>query len=538
MAVPRTASTSKDRVRTAELMANLGFEYDRIPSPAACSINRYGFELMFDTIRNPEINGQLSPDHLEHGFKIVADAAGIEGLEPVKLIVNHLFMRTFLEIMAASNRERAAVFVRRQGPRTTFPSAVIEQMTQLGQNQTDSFEPIFEHILGPREFDFPAGFLAKMDEFVDENTAPAVRYLLRPFFSDYPDRAEPVLHSSKVVTRQPCQLWGCPAERCEIVEEVALPMMETCTHAFAKFEVTHDLPVITFARPRFVLPHLPTLVCMCVPKCAEYVAGALETQAFAYSCDSLVYFVDGLGTMKELEPHGHAISAVAISDDGSLVLSCDIKGYVKVHDTAKGTSRQFDCARSLITACAFSRGPPKIAVIGAMSGVLMAYDVARGEIVRMFIGHTAGIVSLEMHANWAFIASASCDGTVRVWSLTQGCCVRLMKAAGAIPTSMRWSHSGKCILTTANDGAIAIADVGTGTTIKTVKVSDYGITLADFSMNDEMVLCHDRLGTFSIWDVKPAYPTNVAQARIDRVRPLTLTCTGNNEFRILGCCKK
>ena len=538
MSVVRSVSAAKDRAKTAEFLTNLGFEYDKIPIPCACSLNRYAFEMFFDTIRNPEMSGDLTPDHLEHGFKVISDAASIEGLEDVKLVVNHLFMRTFLEIMSVSNRERAEVFARRQGPRTSLSSDILEVMAKIGQNETDGFPPIFEHVLGPREFNFSSDFLEKIDKFVDENTAPAVRYLLRPFFTDSPHGQGTLLHPSRVVTRPIAEVWGRPAQSCKYVEEVAIAMPDPHPQPFAGFQVCRDVPILRIVRPKAIVPQLPTVVSQEVPKFAEYTAMAKDVHCYAFSCDSMVYYVDVNGTVRDLRPHQHAVSAIAVSDDGKCVASSDIRGNVKLHSLETGDARDFECARDIVTACAFSKGVPSLLAIGTMNGGVMLYDVSRGEIVRVFLGHTAGIVTVEMHANWAFLASASCDGTVRVWALAHPSCVRLLKAAGAVPTAMRWSNSGKLILTAANDGMVAVSDVGIGATVKHFRASEQGITLADFTMNDEMIVCHDKLGNFIMWEVRDSYCNHIATTRIDRIRLISLNCFGNSEVRVLGCPKQ
>lgn len=45
------------------------------------------------------------------------------------------------------------------------------------------------------------------------------------------------------------------------------------------------------------------------------------------------------------------------------------------------------------------------------------WDVSQGELIRSFEGHTEGVSDIAWSTNGEFIASASDDKTIRIWSL-------------------------------------------------------------------------------------------------------------------------
>jgi WD40 repeat protein len=173
-----------------------------------------------------------------------------------------------------------------------------------------------------------------------------------------------------------------------------------------------------------------------------------------------------------------------------------------------------------------------------MKGVILLYSTQNSQIHRLFCGHTAGIVTVLVHPNSEFVGSTSCDGTIRLWSISQCACVRLYKAAGIVPTSMKFSHSGRWIMTTSNDGHVAIIDGGSGRPVKVFKASDTVIMTADFSMDDSLVVGYDRMGNFFVWETHENFGAQLAGVRIDRVRAVSLDCLNSDEFRIIGCAKQ
>lgn len=175
-----------------------------------------------------------------------------------------------------------------------------------------------------------------------------------------------------------------------------------------------------------------------------------------------------------------------------------------------------------------------------MNGPLSYYEASSISQQIRFYGHTAGIVQVLIHPNDEYIASASCDYTIRLWSISLGLCVRKFRHS-AIPTSMRFAHHGHWIMTTTNDGTVNIIDAASGEpAYKPFKASDTDdvIMAADFSQNDQIVVGYDRMGNFFMWELSDVSGGQLAFARIDKLRIVSLDCISNGEFRVIGCEKQ
>ncbi|KAH0794595.1 WD repeat-containing protein 70-like [Histomonas meleagridis] len=125
------------------------------------------------------------------------------------------------------------------------------------------------------------------------------------------------------------------------------------------------------------------------------------------------------------------------------------------------------------------------------------------------------------------------DGYIRVYSITLCACVRIWKSSGKIPLSCRFSHNGKWIIVTCDDGLMDIIDVGDAKVIRSLIIDAYTID-ACFSPNDRRFAVVDRTGGFSLWDVDDLGKESLTVLRIDNIEPFTVQYLENDEIRVVG----
>ncbi|OHT02419.1 hypothetical protein TRFO_30481 [Tritrichomonas foetus] len=537
MNAPRPVS--RDKVKTADFLATLGFpQSDTSVAPASCNINRYAFELFFENVRHSELFRILSSDHLEHGFKIIAEAAKTDKLRDLQSLVNHIFIYAFLEILLMDKSERANTFLKRQSHFSSFPEETLSQLYDLKYEMADSVPVIFEHLMGPIPSEFGCNFYEFIDEFITESTAPAISHLLRPFLHNEIQPRETPIPVSTQSSNRDAELFGAVETNPSFFAEVPMPKLSPMQHPFAQFKMMRNTPTLVISRPKFIPPQIPTITCINAPRYVEYTALSKTDPEYIYSVDSKL-FVCSDQEHRTLVYHISAISAVAFSDDGDWALSCDISGEVHVINV-KDPNRKCDyqSTKSCITCCSFS---PKIThqfAVGTMTGEVFVYSISKREIQRVLIGHSKGIVSVKIHPNSEYLASISLDQTIRLWSISMACTVRLFKACGNIPTSLRFSNSGQWLLNTATDGSLSFYDIGAGRMIKSFKAYDNPLIDALFSLNDQMIIGFDRMGNFFFWETNETYGSLIANVRIDRVRIGAIECLSSDEIRIVGCSKQ
>ncbi|MGM9762540.1 MAG: TIR domain-containing protein [Candidatus Cryptobacteroides sp.] len=113
-------------------------------------------------------------------------------------------------------------------------------------------------------------------------------------------------------------------------------------------------------------------------------------------------------------------------------------------------------------------------------------------------GHTAGVASVASSLDGKLLASASLDGTIKIWDIDSGAQLHSLTVHKGNVNSVCFSQDGACILTASSDGTVKITDI---------KSNDIKLSLdqlckascAVFSYNGKYIASGDEEGTICIW---------------------------------------
>ncbi len=134
-----------------------------------------------------------------------------------------------------------------------------------------------------------------------------------------------------------------------------------------------------------------------------------------------------------LSGHTGPIESVAISGDGSVVVSASADATVKVWESATGR-----CIHTLTghsgRVCAIAvSADGRLAISGGVDTTLRIWDVATGACIHTLNGHTkradrhvltASIGGLALNVDGRVAISSGADGRVLVWDTASGRCLR------------------------------------------------------------------------------------------------------------------
>jgi WD40 repeat protein len=181
--------------------------------------------------------------------------------------------------------------------------------------------------------------------------------------------------------------------------------------------------------------------------------------------------------VQRFDDHQAAVYQVAFSPDGTLLASADGAGAVVVRAVAgkrAGTDRRALAGHTeAVQHLAFSPDGTHLASASRDGGVRLWSVAGVGgagaeradrtdRADRILAGHTAEIRGLAFSADGAYLATASRDGTARVWSVSDGS-VHAVYEHGAEVLALAFAPAGAPILATATgDGAIRRWDLRTG----------------------------------------------------------------------------
>ncbi|CAL8263991.1 unnamed protein product [Lota lota] len=151
----------------------------------------------------------------------------------------------------------------------------------------------------------------------------------------------------------------------------------------------------------------------------------------------------------------------------------------------------------------------KVLTGGADKNVVV-FDKSEEQIVATLKGHTKKVTSVIYHPSQAVVFSASPDSTIRVWSVTGGNCVQVVRAHEAAVTGLSLHATGDYLLSSSEDQYWAFSDVQTGKVLTKVTDESAGcaLTCAQFHPDGLIFGTGTADSQIKIWDLKER--TNVA----------------------------
>ena len=168
-----------------------------------------------------------------------------------------------------------------------------------------------------------------------------------------------------------------------------------------------------------------------------------------------------------LSGHTDAVTAVAFSPDGRRLASSSFDGTLRTWDVANG--RQQRVLHAGADAYAFGFTPDGrwlLAGVG-FDGVLTVHDPNTLEKRRELSGHTDYLQTLAFGSRGR-IATASGDGTARVWELDSGRTLATLRGHSGPVLGVSFSPDGSLVATSSNDGTAKLWEAETGREVLTL----------------------------------------------------------------------
>ena len=159
--------------------------------------------------------------------------------------------------------------------------------------------------------------------------------------------------------------------------------------------------------------------------------------------------------LKILEGHTSAVMGLAFSPDGARIATGDWDGNGIIWDIATGAAlRQWKESREIF-GVAYSPDGSRLAISGGSAGVAKIRDAESSAEVLELVGHEGSLEGIAFSPEGERVATASWDGSVRVWDATSG--QELLQLDG---------HNGNVNGVAFHPDGIRLASVSADTTIK------------------------------------------------------------------------
>jgi WD40 repeat protein len=229
--------------------------------------------------------------------------------------------------------------------------------------------------------------------------------------------------------------------------------------------------------------------------------------------DRLVRLFDGK-TGKELKTftgHTGQVYVARFTPDGKQIVSSGIDTVTRIWDVESGKQ-----VRTLPTGTCYGLAvsPDGKYAVAAGSNPLVLWELATGNKVREFNGHTGVVVWIAFSKDGRTIASCSYDNTVRLWETRTGKFRLTVTNQNNSPRAVYFAPGGRHFATTGYDGSTRLYEAGSPTdtfTDKSIGKQGYALTI---SRDGRRLCAGGENGKLFVWDVSMLTRKKVADAEL------------------------
>lgn len=184
------------------------------------------------------------------------------------------------------------------------------------------------------------------------------------------------------------------------------------------------------------------------------------------SGDLILWNLETGEELKHWTAHSSWVNAVAISNDGGLLISGGEDGQLIVWDAITGKeNRRLGGHSGGITSLAVDPNTGAL-LSGSTDGTLILWDLQSGDIVRRFGGNNSPVTAIAISADKPLFVSGYLDGTVILWNLNDTEVIRNIESNGFPVVGVIINRDGTWILSTAGFD-LHMVDTHTGSIIRT-----------------------------------------------------------------------
>ena len=221
-----------------------------------------------------------------------------------------------------------------------------------------------------------------------------------------------------------------------------------------------------------------------------------------------------------------SVFTVAYSSDGKIFATGDANCEIILWQVADGQQiLKFKGHTDWVRSVAFSPDGTTIAS-ASFDRTVKLWDIRTGKCLKTLQGHRKRICSVAFSPDGKTLASSSSDQTVRLWDIQSGECLKILQGHTRSIRSVVISPDGTTLVSGSSDQTVKLWDLQTGECIKTLHGHTQRVRSVAFS-SDGVVLAsgsYDR--TVKLWDIRTGECLKTLQGHTDIVRSVAFSSNG------------
>lgn len=201
----------------------------------------------------------------------------------------------------------------------------------------------------------------------------------------------------------------------------------------------------------------------------------------------------------ELEAHEGGVVAARFSSDGARVVTASLDGTARIWDAAAGSELGTLELGQPLNGAAFVRDDTVVVTWGEEGG-LVTWDADSGRRQADLVGHSKAIQDLVVSPDGRQFATASTDGTARIWDVGEARPVHTFDLGFRL-SGMDWSPNGRVLAASSFDGDVHLWDPTTGALIDVLPTGGPAQRVV-FSPDSARIAAGSIHGKPTVWSVR------------------------------------
>jgi WD40 repeat protein len=239
--------------------------------------------------------------------------------------------------------------------------------------------------------------------------------------------------------------------------------------------------------------------------------------------------------------HSHWTHALAFSPNGKILASTSEDCTLRLWDVSTGQQLALLRHNHPLRGLKFSRDGNTVAIacddhlvrIYHLPGLLTASVplTSQSHCLMSLVGHTNAVLTIAIGDDDLQLASTSTDGTVRIWDLSTGKCVRAI-ACEYVPLRAILSADGRQLFVSGMSPNIDVWDTESGQLVRTLSGHLDWVLAIEMSADGQKLYSAGADRTIRAWDLRTGNCVSVLRAHQQRI--LTIALTRDGRYLVSG----
>nr|WP_322678050.1 trypsin-like peptidase domain-containing protein [Nostoc sp. DedQUE03]MDZ7973366.1 trypsin-like peptidase domain-containing protein [Nostoc sp. DedQUE03] len=194
------------------------------------------------------------------------------------------------------------------------------------------------------------------------------------------------------------------------------------------------------------------------------------------------------------------VYSVAISADGKTLTSGSGDGTIKIWNLATGQEiRTFKGHSDEVTSVAFSPDGRTLAS-GSLDKTIKIWNPNTGKVLRILQGNSRRVHSIAISPDGKTLATGGWGDTINIWNIATGQGITNLDMRGEWIEPVAFSPDSRTLAAGISDGRIIIWNAASGKVIRTLD-SHYGVNSVAFSPDGRTLASGSNDATIKIWNI-------------------------------------